>query len=321
MIQECEAQGYDIIGDVHGCALALKLLLVRLGYSKRNGVYFHPSRKVVFLGDIIDRGPRIREALHLVRDMVDAGNAHIVMGNHEYNYLSYSTSGESVHMPYLREHTSRHQRILQQTLDQLANHPRDQQDFYQWMMKLPVFLEFDSFRVVHACWHKEIIAQMLSTTGGNTIDPEFLYHSAVRDTFEWTVMDRLLRGTQIRLPNNETMTCRDGFVRQFFRTKFWHKSPELYGDVVFQPDPLPTSMVNRVLSKQEQDNLYYYADDEKTLFIGHYWCEGVPAPLTANIACLDYSAVKFGKLVAYRYDFEKVLQADKFVSVDVRTEV
>ncbi|MCJ8298946.1 MAG: serine/threonine protein phosphatase, partial [Pseudomonadales bacterium] len=112
-----------------------------------------------------------------------------------------------------------------------------------------------------------------------------------------------------------------GFVRHFFRTKFWHKSPELYGDVVFQPDPLPTNMVNRVLSQQEQDHLYYYPDDEKTLFIGHYWCEGVPSPLTGNIACLDYSAVKFGKLVAYRYDFETVLQADKFVSVDVRTEV
>lgn len=321
MIQQCDAKGYDIIGDIHGCALALKLLLVRLGYSKRNGVYSHPARKVVFLGDIIDRGPRIREALHLVRDMVNAGHAHIVMGNHEYNYLSYSTSGESVHMPYLREHTSRHQRILQATIDQLANHPGDQKDFYQWMMKLPVFLEFDSFRVVHACWHQELVTQMLQKTGSNIIDTEFLYHSAVRDTFEWEVMDRLLRGTQIKLPNNETMTCRDGYVRQFFRTKFWMEHPELYGEVVFQPDPLPNNMLHRVLSKKERDNLYYYPPSEKTLFIGHYWCEGKPAPITPNIACLDYSAVKFGQLVAYRYDFETVLSADKFVSVDVRSEV
>jgi calcineurin-like phosphoesterase family protein len=321
MIKQCNAKGYDIIGDVHGCGLALKLLLTRLGYSKRNGVYFHSTRKVVFLGDIIDRGPRIREALHLVRDMVEAGSAHIVMGNHEYNYLSYSTSGESVQMPYLREHTSRHQRILQETLNQLANYPADQKDFYLWMMQLPVFLEFEKFRVVHACWHKEIIAQMLERTGSNIIDTEFLYHSAVRDTFEWTVMDRLLRGTQIKLPNDETMTCRDGYVRKFFRTKFWMKNPELYSDVVFQPDPLPASMHNRVLSEKEQQNLYYYPPHEKTLFIGHYWCEGKPAPITRNIACLDYSAVKFGKLVAYRYDFESELRSDKFVSVDVRTEV
>lgn len=321
MIKECSAQGYDLIGDVHGCGLALKLLLARLGYSKKKGVYCHPTRKVVFLGDIIDRGPRIREALHLVRDMVEAGHAHIVMGNHEYNYLSYCTSGESVHMPYLREHTTRHQRILQETLTQLANYPADQKDFYQWMMALPVFLEFEKFRVVHACWDNNIIQKMLDTTGSNIIDTEFLYHSAVKDTFEWTVMDRLLRGTQIRLPNNETMTCRDGYVRHFFRTKFWQKNPELYREVVFQPDPLPKNMLNRLLSEQELENLYYYGPEEKTLFLGHYWCEGTPAPLTDNIACLDYSAVKFGKLVAYRYDFETVLSADKFVSVDVRHEV
>jgi hypothetical protein len=321
IIQECDAQGYDIIGDVHGCGLALRLLLSRLGYSKRDGVYFHPKRKVVFLGDIIDRGPRIREALHLVRDMVDAGNAHIVMGNHEYNYLSYCTSGESVHLPYLREHTSRHQRILQETINQLANHPADQRDFYQWMTTLPVFLEFEKFRVVHACWHKELIAKLLETTGSNIIDSTFLLQSALKDTFEWTVMDRLLRGTQIKLPNDETMTCRDGYVRQFFRTKFWMKNPELYGEVVFQPDPLPNNMLHRVLSQKELDHLYYYSPQEKNLFIGHYWCEGVPAPITPNIACLDYSAVKFGRLVAYRYDFEETLSADKFVSVDVRTEV
>ncbi|MGB1237081.1 MAG: metallophosphoesterase [Pseudomonadales bacterium] len=314
-------QGYDIIGDVHGCGLALRLLLSRLGYSKRNGVYAHPKRKVVFLGDIIDRGPRIREALHLVRDMVDAGHAHIVMGNHEYNYLSYSTSGEEVSMPYLREHTKRHQRILQETLNQLANHPNDRKDFYQWMMQLPIFLEFQDFRVVHACWDQTIIDEVLRVMGSNTINTQFLYHSAVKDTFEWTVMDRLLRGTQIRLPNNETMTCRDGYVRHFFRTKFWAKHPELYREVVFQPDPLPKSMLNRVLSEHERQGLLYYPEHEKNLFIGHYWCEGTPQPLTTNIACLDYSAVKFGKLVAYRYDFEPQLMGDKFVSVDVRTEV
>ena len=74
-------KGYDLIGDVHGCALSLQLLLQKLGYSKKAGVYQHPQRQAVFLGDIVDRGPRIREALHIVRDMVDAGYAQIVMGD------------------------------------------------------------------------------------------------------------------------------------------------------------------------------------------------------------------------------------------------
>jgi len=102
-------QGYDIIGDIHGCALTLERLLEQMGYIKRQGVYEHPSRTVIFVGDIIDRGPRIREALHLVRDMVDRGSALIVMGNHEYNALGYSTlarpgSGRR----HVREHNERH---------------------------------------------------------------------------------------------------------------------------------------------------------------------------------------------------------------------
>ena len=66
--------GYDI-GDVHGCAFTLVKLLEKLGYRDFNGVYQHPSRKAIFVGDILDRGPHIREAIGLVKAMVDAGVA------------------------------------------------------------------------------------------------------------------------------------------------------------------------------------------------------------------------------------------------------
>ena len=70
-----DLQGYDVIGDIHGCAHTLTQLLARMGYSLQAGVWRHPTRKALFLGDIIDRGPRIREALHLVHDMVETGAA------------------------------------------------------------------------------------------------------------------------------------------------------------------------------------------------------------------------------------------------------
>jgi hypothetical protein len=79
------ARSYDLIGDVHGCTLTLEHLLDRLGYHKQAGVWRHASRMAVFVGDIIDRGPRIREALHIVHDMVEAGQALCIMGNHEFN--------------------------------------------------------------------------------------------------------------------------------------------------------------------------------------------------------------------------------------------
>lgn len=79
----------DIIGDIHGHADKLEELLTKLGYSKTNGIYSHLDRKVLFVGDYIDRGPKIRETLQIVRAMVDSGNAIALMGNHEYNALCF----------------------------------------------------------------------------------------------------------------------------------------------------------------------------------------------------------------------------------------
>lgn len=315
-------KGYDLIGDIHGCCLSLELLLDKLGYTKVNGVYSHPERQVIFLGDIVDRGPRIREALHLVYDMVQAGYAQIVMGNHEFNFLSYCTRGkEGSGLSYLREHSPRHHRILAETLAQLADYPDEQEMFLEWIRYMPMYIEFEHFRVVHACWHQRLIERFESDFPGHVIDERFLHRSAKRGTFEWALTDRLLRGTHLRLPDGEVMVSKDGFERRFFRTKFWSEEPECYGDVVFQPDPLPEHIATMKLTEQDFNDLLYYGPEEKLLFIGHYWREGDPEPITDNIACLDYSAVKYGKLVAYRLDDEKTIQPDKFVFVDVQTEI
>ena len=63
----------DFIGDIHGYADQLTALLEKMGYSVKYGIYSHPTRKVVFIGDYIDRGPKIRETLMIVRNMVESG--------------------------------------------------------------------------------------------------------------------------------------------------------------------------------------------------------------------------------------------------------
>ena len=83
---------FDIIGDVHGCFDELEELLVMLGYSvDKNGdgylVIAPEGRKTIFLGDLVDRGPRIREVLKLVMGMVEAGTALCVPGNHDMKLL------------------------------------------------------------------------------------------------------------------------------------------------------------------------------------------------------------------------------------------
>jgi hypothetical protein len=125
------------------------------------------------------------------------------------------------------------------------------------------------------------------------------------------------RRTGIPLPSGITITGRDGYVRETFRTKFWAINPRTYRDVVFQPDPLPDELANRPLSPGESEQLLRYPPQDPPVFVGHYWLQGRPRPLCANVACLDYSAVKFGRLAAYRFDGESRLSADKFVWVYV----
>ncbi len=83
---------FDIIGDVHGCADELWELLDRLGYrplAEENaplpaGAYAHPDgRKAIFLSDLVDRGPNVPGVLHLLIDLVAAGSALAVPGNHD----------------------------------------------------------------------------------------------------------------------------------------------------------------------------------------------------------------------------------------------
>jgi len=83
---------FDIIGDVHGCFDELLELMTTLGYSiKKNGdgyqVGVPDRRKAIFLGDLVDRGPKIVAVLRLVMDMVDAGTALCIPGNHDVKLL------------------------------------------------------------------------------------------------------------------------------------------------------------------------------------------------------------------------------------------
>jgi len=311
-------RGYDIIGDIHGCAHTLTRLLDQMGYRKINGVYQHPRRQAIFIGDIIDRGPRIRESLHLVRDMVEHGSARIVMGNHEYNALGYCTRARAgSQKKWLRDHNPRHDRLIRETLEQFEHYPHEWNEFLEWFYTIPLFIEEEDFRVVHACWDRKLIETFKKSQGGACIDEDFLHASAAIESFAGQVMDTLLRGTDLRLPEGVKITGKDGYVREFFRTKFWAENPQTYADVVFQPDPLPPEVARRVLTDNERRQLITYPLDEPPVFVGHYWMDSSPAPLKPNVACIDYSAVKYGKLVAYRMDGERTLSKDKFVWVEV----
>jgi protein phosphatase len=104
-----ETGPFDIVGDVHGCADELEELLARLGWS--NGR--HPEgRKLVFLGDLVDRGPRVPDVLRIAMDMMKAGTALCVPGNHDDKLKRY-LQGKKVRIAHGLEHS----------IEQLEDHP------------------------------------------------------------------------------------------------------------------------------------------------------------------------------------------------------
>ena len=312
------ARSYDLIGDVHGCAHTLEHLLDTLGYRKHGGIWRHAQRQALFLGDIIDRGPRIREALHIVHGMVEADQARCIMGNHEFNALGWCTpAAPGSGKQFVREHTPRHARLIGDTLAQFEQYPADWKDFVQWFYDMPLFIDAGRFRLVHACWDTNMIELLRGQYPDGCIDEHFLQAAAVPGSFASNAFDRLLRGTDMRLPDGMTLTGGDGLTRAFFRTKFWEDDPQTYGDIVFQPDALPEDVANTPLSNSQKSNLLRYGMDEPLLFVGHYWRSGRPSAIRPNLACLDYSAVLYGKLVAYRLDQETAIDPHKFVWVDV----
>jgi protein phosphatase len=89
-----ESGPFDIIGDVHGCADELEALLERLGYRVRKDGQSYAiapptGRRALFLGDLVDRGPRIADSLRIAAAMVAEGSALCVLGNHEAKLIKF----------------------------------------------------------------------------------------------------------------------------------------------------------------------------------------------------------------------------------------
>ncbi|MDF2577544.1 MAG: polynucleotide 3-phosphatase [Chlamydiales bacterium] len=113
---ENEVGPFDIIGDIHGCFDELQSLLYKLGYSQINKHQFRPpaGRKLIFLGDLVDRGPGIVDVLQLVMNMVKVGDALCVPGNHEFKLLR-KLQGKNVNLTH----------GLEQTMEQLAEYSKE----------------------------------------------------------------------------------------------------------------------------------------------------------------------------------------------------
>jgi Calcineurin-like phosphoesterase len=300
---------FDIFGDIHGQAGKLERLFRVLGYEKIGGVYGSADRKAVFVGDLIDSGPAIGETLEIVKAMVDAGSGICAMGNHELNALAFHTpDGTGSH---IRPHTKKNIRQHAKTLQFFASRPGAQQHYLKWFWSLPLWLDFQGLRVVHAAWDQGMIDWLFTPA----LTPACLALTASRSSEEFGCLDGLLKGIEIELPEGVTYSDREGQKRSSIQIKWWvTPAPGLtYRSYVFptndvSPDiPIAAEMIHNPYPKQGPP-----------VISGHYWLPfGAPhSPLAANVAWADFSAGAEGPLAPYRWDGESQVDSAKFVFSD-----
>lgn len=303
----------DFIGDVHGHADELEELLIKLGYAKKDNYYAHPDkRKVLFVGDYIDRGPKIRETLEIVKQMVDNDSAIALLGNHEYNALCFHA--ESSEGGHLRKHLIKN--ILQhyKTLEQFQNKQEEYEDYLEWFKTLPLFYETESFRAVHACWDYKSIDYLKKNLNNDRLTDDLIRQSVVEGTELYDAIENTLKGKEIKLPNGRKFYDEDGNKRTEMRIRWWEDPSKMtYKKISVHPiDDLTDDAIDLSLL----DNKDYYNNDDKSVFFGHYWLkDDQPSLFKNNICCLDYSVAKKGYLTAYSFDGEFKLEDSKFTYV------
>jgi len=310
---------YDIIGDIHGHADKLKILLEKLGYVRSSGVFHHPKkRQVVFLGDYIDRGPKIPEVLEIVRSMCEAESAYAIMGNHEFNAVCFATPKES-NGGFYRKHGFKEIKQHFETLKQFKDNIPLWETYLDWFKTLPMFLEFEQFRVVHACWDDQNIDWIREARKNpkyDSLTPEFLSLVSKKDqknerNKEYFIIEETLKGKEKSLPKGEYFYDKYGTKRFECRVRWWQ--------------PMNQRILNRDMmigcsseygSQTLEANGWYSYLGDPTVFFGHYWLEGSPQIINSKAICLDYSVARGGNLVAFRSEgLENIQNIDQYLVV------
>jgi len=236
------------------------------------------------------------------------------MGNHEFNAIAWATPNPEVTGDHLRtrmghkgrKNRSQHQAFLADVGEDTAEH----RSWIEWMQDLPVWIEEPDFRVVHACWspkHAEALRPHLLE--GYRLSAGLVDQASRKGSGMYQAIETLLKGEEVELPDGVSFFDKDGHERHEVRTKWWDPSLSTYRRACLGLNPNDVPDIP-IVSREP------IPEPDRPTFIGHYWLSSKSpmAPRSSRVACVDYSAGKGGPMVAYRFDGEVELSADKFVA-------
>jgi len=248
----------DIVGDVHGELEALKNLLKNLGYNNQGE--HSEGRRLIFVGDLVDRGPDSPGVVSLVRDLVESGRAFAIIGNHELNLLrDLHKEGNG----WFWECSSVEQIIIK-----------------TFFGTLPLLLSNENLRVVHAAWYGPAVEKLVGFTKAGSL-PE-LFHElekeinktletggwlegAAKEKAEWG--DKI-KNKNTKVPNLPHIQHCEEMRQNLNPLKALNSGLECKAD-----KPFWTNGKWRFLNRLKWWDDY---NDETPVVVGHYWRQYLP---------------------------------------------
>ena len=307
--------GYDIIGDVHGHADKLEGLLRKMDYELIDGTWQHPERKAIFVGDLIDRGPRQLDSVMIAKRMVEAGHAYIVMGNHEFNAIAYATPHPNKPGDFLRTHWGKlgrkNRKQHKAFLTAVGKYSVRHKELITWFKTIPLWLDLGELRIIHACWDLKSMKGLKSKLGPNhTVTDELMVTMSTKGHQDYHDLEILIKGPEIEMPDGFKYKDKDEIVRNSARYAWWDPEASTFDVAARIPDnckavdgtPFPQLPAVPIPSGNPEPY-----GDTIPLFFGHYWCTDEDEIISDHAMCVDYSAGKGGPLKAYRWNGESKL--------------
>lgn len=308
----------DFIADVHGYTDQLEAMLKTLGYHYSQGAYRHsdPARIAVSVGDLMDRGPRQRDAIDIFRRMRDAGTGLAIMGNHEHAAIGWTIPDPLHPGEFLRKHSDKNLSHHKAFLAEVGENSSLHFELVGWMKTMPLVFRTESVRSAHACWDQSSLAVLEGSLTENwAFSEKGLIASFAKDTAEKDATDIVLRGPEVDLPHPVSYFDVAGHRRTKARLRWWKDDSDQLHEVAITDDDCVESL------KAFETNFHRPLNDiELTpIIFGHYWLSGQPRLLSSKRACLDYSVAAGGPLVAYRWDGEETLIEENLVILTHKT--
>ena len=265
----------DVVGDVHGESAALMALLVQLGYDAQG---CHPQeRKLVFVGDLCDRGPNSVQVIQTVRAMVEAGNAFVVLGNHELNLLRDDAKDGSGW--FFQERVERDERYQPFACPSAL----ERVQIVAFLAGLPLILERADLRIVHAAWQDPDIARVRAVQGVSASGLFVQYEAALNETLR---ADGSYGRYREAVESHGEALEDPGFAMPYLDAIAVHDEASQAGNAV---KVLTSGVERRVEAPFFSNRKWRFVErvgwwdtyqDEAAVLVGHYWRSAVPSDRT-----------------------------------------